>query len=283
VRSVAKGLLADVRGRETVDLATDFAAALPTVVIAEMLGVASSDRAKFRDWSSASNSQNPDDPETETRIFTALFELMQYLIDALAGRRANPADDLISMLAAAEVDGERLTDEEIIGFCFLLLVAGNETTAGLIGATAINLFRYPDERRALVADPKRIAFAVDEFVRFGGSVQGLTRTTTRDVLLHGQKIPEGAVVMMLYAAANRDERKFADPDRFDVMREEAKQHVGFGHGIHFCLGSSLALLETRIAFEELLAVSPEYEVDLDGVTWFKSPLTRGPASLPVRL
>ncbi|MGH7805308.1 MAG: cytochrome P450 [Candidatus Binatia bacterium] len=283
LRALAKELLAEARERGgTIDFMSLFASPLPTVIIAEMLGVPSEDREKFREWSDASNSWNPDDPEAENRVMAAIFSLVQYIAEVLQERRKSPRDDLVSKLAAAEVEGDRLADEDIVGFCFLLLVAGNETTAGLIGNTALNLHQFPDQRRLLTREPLRIAKAVEEFVRFGGSVQGLTRTTTCDVTIHGQVIPEGAIVMMLYAAANRDEREFAEPDRFDVTRQ-MKQHVGFGHGIHYCLGSALASLETRVAFEELLALSPEYEVDLDSVTWAKSALTRSPSSLRVRL
>ncbi len=283
VRRLAKQLLADAREQGgTVDLATCFASPLPTMIIAEMIGVPLEDRDKFRTWSNASASWNPDDAEAENRVMGAIFSLVQYLAEVLQERRKSPREDLVSKLIAAEVDGERLADEDIVGFCFLLLVAGNETTSGLIGTTALDLSRFPDQRRLLAREPQRMAKAVEEFVRFCGSVQGLTRTTTRDVTLHGMTIPEGAIVMMLYAAANRDEREFDEPDRFDVTRE-MKQHVGFGHGIHYCLGSALATLETRIAFEELLAASPEYEVDVDSLTWTRSALTRGPLTLRVRL
>jgi hypothetical protein len=282
VRLVARTCLEEARSTERPDLAATLAGPLPTVIIADLLGVPASDRAAFRRWSDIANSANPNEPESLGEAFTAVVELGMYLAAAIGERRTAPRDDLISLLTSAEVDGTVLTDEEIVGFAFVLLVAGNETTAGLIGCTVLNLLAYPDQRRWLVEDPARIALSMDELVRFGGSVHGLTRTTAHPVTVLDQTIPEGAKVLLLYASANRDEREFNDPGVLDLTRI-VKRHVAFGHGIHHCVGSWLARIETQVALEELLRVAPNYDLDLDAVEWARSALTRGPSYLPARL
>ena len=186
----------------------------------------------------------------------------------------------MSALIAASVDGERLADEEILGFCFLLIVAGTETTTNLLGLGAIALAMNPDERARLLADPSLVAGAVEEMLRWGSPVQGLARTTTRSVERHGVTIPEGAKVQLLYGSANRDEREFPDPDRFDATRT-IERHLAFGHGVHFCLGAALARLEATVVFEELLRRIPDWQVDTDALTWIRSSSVRGPATLPV--
>ena len=152
-----------------------------------------------------------------------------------------------------------LSEDDLLGFCFLLLIAGNDTTTTLIGNGAELLARHPDQRAMLAANPALIPAAVEEMVRIEAPTQALPRTARRDLTRHGVTIPEGSRVMFLFGAANLDEREFDDPERFDIARE-APRHLGFGHGIHFCLGAPLARLEARVAFEELLARLPEYEV-----------------------
>ena len=264
----------------------DFVAAvsspIPVAVIAELTGIPNEDRMQFRRWADDSNSGNPDDPGSEQRILTAVIELAQYLYAFVTDRRRSPGDDLVSSLLTATVDGEQLTDLEIVGFCLLLLVAGSETITGLIGTTALNLHAHPDQRRLLADDPGLMVGAVEEFLRFGGSVHVLTRTATRNVVLHDTVIPEGAMVLALYAAANRDDRRFDRAEIFDVRRDD-KRHIAFGHGIHHCLGAALARLEARVTIGELLRRSPSYDVEAERVRWAHSPLTRGPAELTMTL
>ena len=182
----------------------------------------------------------------------------------LVDRQARREDDLISALLDAEIDGEHLTREEILGFCFQLIVAGNDTTTNLIGNGAVLLARHPEQRALLVADPSRIPNAVEEVLRYEAPSPIQARWCTRDVEFHGQTLPARSKVGLLTASANRDEREFPDADCFDVDRK-IDRHVGLGFGIHFCLGASLARLEGRVAIEETLRRFPLWDVDRDGL------------------
>ena len=179
--------------------------------------------------------------------------------DLLVARRDEPADDLMSALLGADVDGERLSEEELLGFCFLLVIGGNDTTTSLLGNGVELLARHPDQRAALAADPSLVPDAVEEMLRIAAPTQALPRTVTRDVERHGVLIPAGSRVMLVWGAANLDDREFPDPDRFDVRRR-IDRHLAFGHGAHFCLGAPLARLEARVALEELLRRHPRYEL-----------------------
>ena len=220
-------------------------------VVGDLIGVAPSDREQFRTWSDTVVHQDVDQPETVEAGRAAAAAVVGYFGEIIAARRAEPADDLVSALVDAAVDGERLSDEEILGFCFLLIVAGTETTTNLLGLGVLALADAPDQRALLLGDPALIGGAVEEMLRWGSPVQGLARTTTEPVRRHGVEIPAGAKVQLLFGAGNRDEREFAEPDRFDVRRP-IDRHLAFGHGVHFCLGAALARLEARVVFEELL-------------------------------
>jgi cytochrome P450 len=208
------------------------------------------------------------------------LELAGYLAKVLEQRRREPRDDLLSALLASEIDGQHLSEPELIGFAFLLLVAGNETTTNLISNAAILLDRHRDQRRLLLEDPARIPGAVEEFLRYDSPVQGLGRTTTAPVTLHGVTIPEGGKVLLLFGSANRDERKIPGAERFDVLRDP-NPHLAFGFGAHFCLGANLARLEARVAFEELLDRIPEYRMTESRVQRHCSGPIRGALALPV--
>ncbi|MCP4908311.1 MAG: cytochrome P450 [bacterium] len=210
------------------------------------------------------------------------FEVARYFAGFIEERRKRPQDDLISILLAIDVNGRSLTQGELIGFGFLLLVAGHETTTNLISNALILLDQYPEARAKLLADPSLIPGAIEECLRFEAPVQGLARTTTRAVELHGQTIPADEMVLLLYGSANRDERKFEVPERFDVTRKP-NEHLSFGFGSHFCLGSGLARLEGRVAFEELLARVPDYHLRSDSVERMTSGPIRGAVRLPVDL
>jgi cytochrome P450 len=281
VRDIAASLLDRIGERGKLDLVADFTAPLPTIVIAELLGVPASDQAWFKEKSTAVAQFDPArpggiHPSAETG---PAFELASYLSRILEQRRADPRDDLLSALLAAEIEGERLTDKELLGFAFLLLVAGNETTTNLIGNGSLLLDLHPDQRRLLAREPARIATAVEEFLRYDSPVQGLARTTTAPVMLHGVEIPEGVKVLLLFGSANRDPRCIPDADRFDVTRDP-NPHLAFGFGAHYCLGANLARLEARVAFEELLARMPEFAVDRDGVERMHSGPMRGSLRIP---
>jgi hypothetical protein len=284
VRELATGMIDAIMERaasgESVDLVPALTGPLPMTVVGDLIGVAAADREQFRTWADTIVHQDVDRPETVEAGRAAAGAVVGYFGGIIAARRAAPSDDLVSALVDASVDGERLADDEILGFCFLLIVAGTETTTNLLGLGAIALATNPDERARLLADPSLLTGAVEEMLRWGSPVQGLARTTTRAVERHGIAIPEGGKVQLLYGSANRDEREFAHPDRFDVTRP-IERHLAFGHGVHFCLGAALARLEATVVFEELLRWIPDWQVDTDALAWIHSSSVRGPATLPI--
>jgi cytochrome P450 family 130 len=254
VRTTARVLLDDIAARGGCELQHEFAAILPSVVIARMIGVPDEHVADFRSWTeSFIEISGPEDfAEAAGKIYALFAEL-------LAERRARPRDDMMTALLDAEVDGERLRDEELLGFCLLLILAGNDTTSSLIGSGTVLLAGHPDQRELLVREPQRWPAAIEEMIRLEAPAQVLPRTATVDVALHGVTIPAGSRVMLVWGAANLDEREFPDPERFDITRT-IRRHLGFGHGVHYCLGASLARLEARVAFEEWHARFPTYEL-----------------------
>ena len=268
---------------EVPDLHRDFSSAIPTFVLAHLLGVPETARARFDPWVDAlmglqENGFHVSDLTANAK--TAVAEMFGYFSEVITARRAEPGDDLVSALTAAEVDGNRLSDWDILGFCFVLVAGGNDTTGNLISHGVALLDSRPDQRELLLADPSRIPGALVEFLRMESSVQALARTTLRPVRLHGVEIPQGDKVMMLFGSANRDEREFGlTADRLDVTRPITR-HLGFSSGVHYCIGSHLAQLQARIAFEELLASHPHVGVDPDNATRLRSAFARGWTSLP---
>ncbi|GGV12690.1 cytochrome P450 [Actinomadura cremea] len=268
---------------ETPDLHRDFSSPLPTFALAHLLGVPEADRARFDPWVRVLTTLQDDGfalTSMADGAVNAVAEMFAYFTDVIAARRADPSDDLISALTAAEVDGERLADRDVLGFCFVMVAGGNDTTGNLISHGVALLDGDHAQRERLAADPSLIPNALLEFLRLEGSVQALGRTTTRPVALHGVEIPEGEKVMMMFGAANRDEREFGpSADRLDVART-IPRHLGFSSGVHFCIGSHLARLQARVAFEELLRAHPHIGVDLEKAERIASPFTRGWVSLP---
>ena len=252
---------------------------LPIYVMAELLGVDAAERPMFKRCGDAIVYSSGADPAT---LFAAQRELTDYLQTVFEARKSEPRDDLISLLLTSSEEGRALQDDELLGLCFLLLVAGTETTTSALGNAILLLERHREARRALIEDPSLIPSAVEEILRFDSPVQGLSRVTTRDVVVQDVTIPKGARVHLLYASANRDARVFTNPDVFDIRRQ-SNNHLAFGFGIHFCLGASLARLEMRIGLETLLARAPNYRLDLDGINRLPSDTNRGFASLPVTL
>ena len=275
VREVTRQLLDELVVDGQVDM-MDVAAALPTIVIAELLGIPPGDKQMFRDWVESVITLDPSELGRTKGGGAGIFELFAYLQKVIDTRVEERRDDLISALLDAEVDGEHLLAAEVLGFTLVLLAAGFETTKNLVGNTVWLLDRHREARARLVAAPALVPAAIEEVLRFESPVIGLARTTTRDVEVRGVLIPEGARVQMNYASANRDDRAFVDADRFDIDRTD-QRHLAFGHGIHFCLGAALARLEGRVAVEELLARYPDYEVV--GSERLPSAYIRGFASL----
>lgn len=279
IQTIVDDLLDQVPDSGTWDFVSGFAGPLPAIVIADMLGVPREDRDRFRTWSTALIQSNPIRGEFGPGL-DAAAALYEYFSAFLAERRAHPQDDLMTALVQAELDGEHLSEEELLGFCLLLLVAGHETTTNLLSNSAVVLTQHPGIRRQLADDPGLVPAAVEELLRYDSPVQGLARTLTRQVDLHGKRMKDGDTVLLLFGSANRDDHAFTHADQFDVNRRPERQ-VAFGRGIHFCLGAALARLEARIALQALLARRRDWDVDLDSAVRLRSGPIRGYASLPV--
>jgi cytochrome P450 len=258
-------------------------------VLAELFGVPESDRALFGPWVHALTQLQNDGFDASALTgshappgaLEAMAEMMAYFSSAITARRTTPADDLLGALVAAEIDGEQLSDWDILGFCFVVVAGGSDTTASLISHGVTLLGDAPDQRRLLLDEPALLPGALLEFLRLESSVQGLARTTTTDVEVDGVTIPAGEKVMMLYAAANRDPREFGPTADLLDVRREIPRHLSFSSGPHFCVGSHLARLQARVALEELLVAHPWVTVDQDAGRRHESAFVRGWVSLPV--
>lgn len=266
---------------DEVDFIAELAGPLPTLVVATFLGVPAEDRARFDGWSDALVQANAAGT-TLTAAIDALAHLADYFVALIDTRRAAPSDDLLSDLLHAEVDGERLTTEEILGFCFVMIAGGNDTTTGLLGGSAVLLDERRDQRRLLIEQPGLLPTGIEELLRLTSPVQGLSRTTTTQVTVLGTDIPAGAKVHLLYASANRDPREFGpDADLLDVTRTPNRM-VSFSSGPHFCLGAAAARLQATIALEELLARYPDFRVDAGRAVRAPGAFVRRFSSLPMQ-
>jgi cytochrome P450 len=269
-------------GGGSCDVVREFAGPLPAIVIADLLGLPREDRTKFREWSSVLAQGDPTATENRSAALAAAGSLYEYFGNIIEQRRQRPGEDLVSALVQAEVDGEKLSDAELLGFCLLLLIAGHETTTNLLGNATAQLASHPEQRALLADDERLLPNAVEELLRYDSPVQGLSRTLTRDIVMHGQSMLANQTVLLLFGSANRDEQAFPDPDRLDVTRQQDRQ-VALGHGVHFCLGAPLARLEARIALSLMLSRMPGWELDPTApATRMRSGPIRGYASLPIR-
>jgi hypothetical protein len=261
VEQAVDALLANVEPQSEVDVVTVLAKRLPVRVICELLGFPAADAPMLKGWGDAILERVPDDHSTPQPAREAAALMRAYFEEQIAARRRSGVGggDLVSVLLRGRVDGEPLTGEELVGHCYLLFIAGNATTAALIGNGTLVLARHPAERARLAADAGLGEQAVEELLRFESPVQNMGRTTTRELDLHGTTIPEGSRVLLLIGAANRDPRAFDEPDRLDLGRR-IRRHLAFGEGIHHCLGARLARLEGRIALRTLVERFPDYEV-----------------------
>lgn len=243
IREVANGLCDRLEDEGEFDFQHRYAAAVPAIVIGHMIGVPSDMIDDFARWTESFLEVT--DAEVFAANATAIYTAFA---DLLAERRERPADDLMSALIAAEIDGEHLTTDELLGFCMLLILAGNDTTSSLIGNGFVRLHEHPDQLDRVLADPSLWSGAVEEMIRIDAPAQVLPRTTTTAVEIHGQTIEAGTRVLLTWGAANHDDREFTDPDAFDITRP-IRRHLAFGHGIHHCLGANLARLEARLALQ----------------------------------
>jgi cytochrome P450 len=288
VRELSAELLDRVMARGEMDLATDFAVPLPMRVIAELLGVPAADWPRYKRWSDAilaiANTVSRDAAAAQVldEYRTVTAEMRAALPDWIAHARSARPDALLVRLVAAEVDGERLSPDEVLGFVQLLLVGGQETTANLINNAVLCLIEHPDQLARLRAAPNLLPSAIEEVLRFRSPLHWMPRATRRDVELHGRVIPAGKVVLPLIGSANRDPGQFPDPGQFDVGRDP-NPHLAFGTGIHACLGAPLARLEARIALADFLGRVARFE-RATADPWEPRPAlsVHGPSRLPIR-
>ena len=287
-RELAADLLDDVveRGGDRLEVVDDLAYPLPVTIIAELLGVPAAERDRFKAWSDTlveAASDEEGDEEYVQRQQQAQMEMAQYFMEMIADRREDPRDDLMSRIVTAELsDGSRLSEGEALGMCILLLIAGNITTTNLI-TNAVRCFADADADlfERLRGDERGLTSALEEVVRYRSPVQAMTRVATEDVTMRGETVEEGDRVVVWLGSANRDERRFEDADAFRPDRSP-NQHLGFGHGTHYCLGAPLARLEAKIGLMELLDRVEDVRLDADELRPTRSSFVYGVESLPIR-
>jgi cytochrome P450 len=275
--------------RGELDLARDYALPLPMRVIAEMLGIPPEDRPRFVRWNDVMlrvsylfAGGGAAATGVVAEFMAATEEMAGYLAALLDARCADPKDDLLTRLLEAEVEGERLTPRDILGFFQLLLLAGSETTTNLVNNAILCFIEHPDQLARLRAAPDLLPSAIEEVLRYRSPLQWMFRMTTRDLDMHGRTIPARQVVIGVIGSANHDPKRFADPEHFDITRDP-NPHLAFGHGPHFCLGAPLARLEARVALADLLARMKTFR-RLDDEPWEprQGLHVHGPNRLPIR-
>jgi pimeloyl-[acyl-carrier protein] synthase len=286
VQDIAERLIDDLIEKRTsrqMDIVTDFAEPFPAIVTAEMLGVPIADHVQLKDWSAdfaemLGNFQH--NPDRSQRVLKSVEEMTLYFRAAIREMEKNPREGLIYALMTAEIDGARLTEEEVIANCIVTMVGGQETTTNLIGNGLLTLLRHPDQLRRLREEPALLQPAVEELLRFESPSQHTARLAPDDVVLGGRQIRKRQAVIAVMAAGNRDPERFPDPDRLDLERKD-NRHLAFGWAAHFCFGAPLARMEGQIAFETLLRRIPKIEIDDVPLVWRQNLGLRGLQSLPV--
>ena len=282
VEEIVDGLLERVLPTGRLDLIRDFAYPLPITVIGDLIGVARDDAERLKQWSDdlagfvGSAVASPDKYARATQSVREMGDYFRRLADA---RRVRPSHDIMSALIATGLRDDALSEDEVVATCMLLLFAGHETTTNVIGNGVLALMRHPDQYEAWRDDPSLTATAIDELLRYDGPGQALVRIATTDVVLDGQRLARGDRVFLMINAANRDPRRFADPDRLD-LRRDPNPHITFGHGIHYCVGAPLARLELAVAMPALLRRLPELTVTDAPLSWIDSLVFRGVRALP---
>ncbi|WP_327591389.1 cytochrome P450 (plasmid) [Nonomuraea sp. NBC_00507] len=280
VRELTRMYLEPALERGTFDFVEDLAAKIPMDVIGELIGVPRADRAALLQLAQQVMTRDDVTGRLTLAVRDANAKLAHYYLELIKDRRRHPREDLASALLKAEIDGDRLSDGDVVATLMLLGIAGVETTVRLLGTAWRLAWQHPDQRAAAFAD---VGSWVEETLRFDGPSQYTARRVTRSVQLHGREVPEGAPLLLLLAAANRDERVFPEADKFIVGRDTT--HVlAFGLGSHFCLGAPLARLEATTVLRELVAaVEPDYDINLEGAVWARSPIVRGHSRLPTTI
>jgi cytochrome P450 len=288
IRELSRQLLDQTMDRGEMDLAADYSVPLPMKVIAEMIGIPGADWPRFKRWSddilklSYTRSDDEGAAQALSNFRGTTSEMNVYLTDMIEERRAAPSDDLLTRLVEAEVDGERLSQEEILGFFQLLVVGGQETTTNLINNAILCFVEHPDQLARLRSAPDLLPSAIEEVLRYRSPLLWIMRTPKRDVEVHGRVIPAGKLVLPMIGSANRDPRQFPDAGRFDIGRDP-NPHIAFGHGIHSCLGATLSRLEARIALSDLLERLGDLRLASDQPWEPRQALhVHGPSRLPIR-
>ncbi|BBX94800.1 cytochrome P450 [Mycobacterium lacus] len=281
VRDLARAHLDAALQNETFDFIAEFAGKLPMDVISELMGVPAADRTRIRTLADGVMHREDGVADVPASAMRASAELLVYYAELVKDHRKKPSGDLTSALLEAEIDGDRLTDEEIMAFLFLMVVAGNETTTKLLANAAYWGWKNPDQLAGVYADNSRIPLWVEETLRYDTSSQILARTVARDLVLYDTTLRAGEVLLLLPGSANRDDRVFDDPDDYRVGREIGSKLVSFGSGAHFCLGAHLARMEARVALGELFTRIRGYEVDENSAVRVHSSNVRGFAALPI--
>jgi hypothetical protein len=282
VREITRGHLTGLVEAGGFDFIDDVAGKVPMDVVSELLGVRQEDRGELRRLADLVVHREDGVLDVPAAAVDASLELITYYLELITERRRQRQDDLTSALLDVELEGEGLTDEQLCAFLFLMVVAGNETTTKLLGNAWYWAHRHPQVKAEVLTDTGAVERWVDETLRYDASSQVLARTATVDIASHGDVIRAGDRVLLLVGAANRDERVFPDPDRYDLARDTSAL-LSFGNGGHYCLGASLARMEARVVLEEMLALVRGYEIDLDRVERVHSVNVRGFAHLPTNV
>lgn len=283
IREILDDLLAPLLRAGRMDVIADLAAPLPAIVTAEMMGLPTADANQLKDWSAdfaevLGNFQH--NPDRASRTLKCVEEMTSYFRDAISSMRTNPREGLINALLTAEVDGDRLTEEEIIANCIVTMVGGQETTTNLIGNGVLTLLRHPDEMERLRNDLSLVPSAVEELLRFESPSQHTARICREDTELGGKVIRKGQAVIAVMAAGNRDPERFPDPDRLDLGRTD-NRHLAFGWASHFCFGAPLARIEGQLVFEALMRRTSNLALEPGPLVWRDNLGLRGLMSLPV--
>jgi pimeloyl-[acyl-carrier protein] synthase len=284
ITAIVEEVYATARKNGGMDFIDSFAILLPVKVICELLGVPASDQQLFRNWMTdiiAGIDAVYSSKENQQKQMNASMALAEYFQALILERRKDLQEDLISGLIAAHDSGDRLSDGELLGMCFLLLTAGHETTVNLLGNGLLTLLRNPEEIRRLVEDPGQIDSAIEEMLRYESPLQrATTRFTAEDIHINGQVIKKGEQVSAVIGAANRDPAHFTQPDQFDITRKP-NRHLAFGQGVHFCVGAPLSRAEARIAFSHILDDLPTFRLVSEQVDWRQMTWMRGLRSLQI--
>ncbi|HKF36090.1 MAG TPA: cytochrome P450, partial [Ktedonobacteraceae bacterium] len=284
IQDITNNLLDAVQASGHMDVIADLAYPLPAIVTAEILGLPTSDWEQLTAWSAdfaeaLGNFQH--NPDHASRVLQSLEEMCAYFRDAVREHQKHPRDDLMSALLTAEVEGDRLSEEEVVANSIMLMTGGQETTTNLIGNGVLTLLHHPDQLEQLRADHTLIPTAIEELLRYESPIQYTSRLAPKDVQMGGKTIRQRQAVIAVMGAANRDPERFPDPDRLDIGRQD-NRHLAFAWAAHFCFGAPLARLEGQVAFESILSRMPQLSLEPGPVRWRENLGFRGLKTLPVR-